>query len=76
MGPSPEEHSSTGVGWRPAPPRPSSLRAELETEKGLLRVCCGNLIQPRMGEMRDPVGGRTEFVTCWRCPTCGRVRLR
>jgi hypothetical protein len=59
-----------------AMPAPALLKPDVSVEEGMLRVCCGNLIQPRLGEVRDPVGGRTVFVTCWRCPTCGRLRLR
>ena len=54
-------------------PTPALSEAHLRVDNGMLRVCCGNLLAPQMGEVRNSVSGRTEFVTCWRCPACSRV---
>lgn len=57
-----------------AGPAPALLEADVRVDNGMRRVCCGNLLRPRMAERRDPQG-LTQFVVVWRCPTCGRVTL-
>ena len=48
--------------------RPNALRVD----PGVTRVCCGNLIEPRLAEIRCP-NDPTLFIAVWRCPICGRI---
>ncbi len=39
---------------------------------GRIRSCCGNIIEPRLVELRDD-SGQLFFCAVWDCPTCHRV---
>lgn len=41
---------------------------------GMVRICCGSLITPRLADIRQPDGPMI-FVAVWQCPKCNRVSV-
>lgn len=72
--------AQTSDAWLKATGRPAIQEARLaadprsDFDSALLRLCCGNLVAPRLAEIRRPEG-RTVFVAAWYCPTCNRITV-
>jgi len=49
-----------------------SVAPQADLDPRLIRICCGNVIAPRLAEIRQP-GEPTLFVSVWRCPKCKRI---
>ncbi len=48
------------------------LLQEIRVDPRATRVCCENLIEPQLAEVRDRFG-QTLLAAVWCCPTCGRI---
>lgn len=51
---------------------PSATPDRTPVHANATRVCCGNLIEPHLTEVRDDAG-QIILAAIWRCTFCGRI---